>query len=268
MHGRAAHGGAARREGRAHARATGGTHPRLGPRPHGGTRPRLGTQHVSSLAGSINALRARMFRSRDDLSAHRIAGAFVSPSRRTYIVAPTYCGWRILVAPTLCGWHRIYICEDKDLEAGSCTRVSGAPPAELEILAPVDEIEVPRVRGAPDPRHCRRNRRSEVSRSSRSSKLSEALRRSRSGTQRGHASEMGGFSLETVDDIEVRRLRGAPCHKKVDEIEARKLRGAPGRALNADTRTRWRASAPHRASSIYIYICIVRPAAVYTNRVP
>ena len=40
----------------------------------------------------------------------------------------------------------------------------------------------------------------------------------------------------------------------VDEIVVESLRGAPGRALNEDTRARWGALAPHRASSIYIYI--------------
>ena len=91
----------------------------------------------------------------------------------------------------------MYICEDKDLEAGFRARVLRAPIAELEILATVDEIEVLRLRGAPDPRNCRRNQGSEASRSS------------RSGTPRGHASEMGGFSLEVLDEIELRKLRGA-----------------------------------------------------------
>ena len=45
----------------------------------------------------------------------------------------------------------VYICEDKDLEAGFCGRILRAPIAELEILATVDEIEVLRLRGAPDP---------------------------------------------------------------------------------------------------------------------
>ena len=147
------------------------------------------------------------------------------------------------------------------------------PPAELEILATVDEIEVLRLRGAPDLRNCRRNRGSAASRSSRSSKMSTK-------------SEFRGLAelqvIEKVDDIELRRPRGAPSRalnadtgarwgalastseesrssrssKNLDEINVRKLRGISGRELHADTRARWGASAPHRASSVYIYIYI------------
>ena len=106
----------------------------------------------------------------------------------------------------------IYICEDKDLEAGSCRRILGAPPAELEILAPVDEIEVLRLGGAPDPRNCRRNQGSEASRSSRSSELSTKSR------FRGLA------ELQVIENI--------------DDIELRRPRGAPSRAFHADTGAR------------------------------
>ena len=67
----------------------------------------------------------------------------------------------------------IYICEAKELEAGSCGRISRAPPAELEFLETVDEIEVLRLRGAPAELQI----------------------------------------LDTVDEIEVRRLRGASGHR-------------------------------------------------------
>ena len=90
-------------------------------------------------------------------------------------------------------------------------------PAELEILATVDEIEVLSLRGAPDPRHCRRNRVSEASRNSRSSEL---WRKSRF---RGLA------ELQVMENL--------------DDIELRRLRGAPNRALNADTGARWGALA-------------------------
>ena len=43
----------------------------------------------------------------------------------------------------------IYMCGDKDLEAGSRTRILRAPPAELEIHNTVDAIGVLRLHGAP-----------------------------------------------------------------------------------------------------------------------
>ena len=89
----------------------------------------------------------------------------------------------------------------KDLEAGFCGRILRAPIAELEILATVDEIEVLRLRGAPDPRNCGRNRGSEVPRTSKSSELSTKSR------SRGLAEPQ---VIENVDDIEIRRPRGAP----------------------------------------------------------
>ena len=93
-------------------------------------------------------------------------------------------------------------------------------------------------------------------------------------------SRFGSFAelqiLENVDEIEVRKLRGAPGQApradtrarwgasasklstklefggfavlqvvdNVDEIVVESLRGAPGRALNEDTRARWGALAP------------------------
>ena len=143
--------------------------------------------------------------------------------------------------------------------------------AVLQFFEIVDEIKVRKLRGAPDPRKCRRNRGSEASRSSRSSKLSTK-------------SKFRGLAelqvIEKVDDIELRRPRGAPSRalnadtgarwgalastseesrssrssKNLDEINVRKLRGISGRELHADTRARWGASAPHRASSIYMYV--------------
>ena len=86
------------------------------------------------------------------------------------------------------------------------------PPAELEILATVDEIEVLRLGGAPDPRNCRRNQGSEASRSSRSSELSTKSR------FRGLA------ELQVIENI--------------DDIELRRPRGAPSRAFHADTGAR------------------------------
>ena len=73
--------------------------------------------------------------------------------------------------------------------------------AELQILENVNEIEVQRLRGAPDPRKCRRYRSSEAPRSSRSSRfLTE--------------SRFGGFAelqdIDNVDEIKLRRLCGAP----------------------------------------------------------
>ena len=64
-------------------------------------------------------------------------------------------------------------------------------PAELEFLETVGEIEVQRLRGAPIPRNCRRNRGEEASRSFRSL-----------------AAELEIF--EIVGEIEVPRFRGAP----------------------------------------------------------
>ena len=90
-------------------------------------------------------------------------------------------------------------------------------PAELEIFAAVDEIEVLSIRGAPDPRHCRRNRAPAASRSSRSPELSTKSR------FRGLA------ELQVIENLH--------------DIELRRLRGAPNRALNADTGARWGALA-------------------------
>ena len=103
------------------------------------------------------------------------------------------------------------------MEAVFCGRVSGAASADLEILETVNEIEVLRLRAAPDPRNCQRNRASEASRSSRSSKLSMKSR------FRGLA------ELQVIENV--------------DDIELRRPRGAPSRALNADTGARWGALA-------------------------
>ena len=106
---------------------------------------------------------------------------------------------------------------------------------ELQIIRTVDKIEVPRPSGAPGHRKCWWHRASEASRSS------------KSGTQRGHGSETGGFSFDFGRIAELKVI------ENLDEINVRRLRGTPGRELDADTRARWGASAPHRASSIYIY---------------
>ena len=109
----------------------------------------------------------------------------------------------------------IYICRYSGVRRFSNFGIpfaSPAPPAELEILATVDEIEVLRLGGAPDPRNCRRNQGSEASRSSRSSELSTKSR------FRGLA------ELQVIENV--------------DDIELRRPRGAPSRALNADTGAR------------------------------
>ena len=73
-------------------------------------------------------------------------------------------------------------------------------------------MEVLRLGGAPDPRNCRRNQGSEASRSSRSSELSTKSR------FRGLA------ELQVIENI--------------DDIELRRPRGAPSRAFHADTGAR------------------------------
>ena len=83
-------------------------------------------------------------------------------------------------------------------------------------------------RGAPDLRNCQREQGSEGSRSSRSSKLPTK-------------SKLGGFAEFKIVGID-------------DEIGFWMLRGAQGRALHADTRARWGATTPHRASNTYMYI--------------
>ena len=90
-------------------------------------------------------------------------------------------------------------------------------PAELEILATVDEIDVLSFRGAPEACNCRRNRGSEASRSSRSSEMWTKSR--------------------------FRRLAELQVIENVDDIELRRPRGAPNRVLNADTGARWGALA-------------------------
>ena len=126
------------------------------------------------------------------------------------------------------------ICEDKDIEAGSCRRVSRAAPAELEIPATVDEIEVLRFRGAPDPQSCQRNRVSEVPRSSRS----QNCRRNRGSAASGSARSSNWWTKSMFRGLA--ELQGM---ENLDDIELRKLHGAPNRALNADTGARWGALA-------------------------
>ena len=72
-------------------------------------------------------------------------------------------------------------------------------------------------RGARNPRNCRRNRGSEASRSSRSSKLSTKSK--------------------------FRSLAELQVIEHVDDIELRRPRGAPNRTINADTGARWGALA-------------------------
>ena len=52
--------------------------------------------------------------------------------------------------------------------------------------------------------------------------------------------------LERAAELEILEI--------VNEINVLRLRGVHGRALHADTRARWGAAAPHRASSKYMYI--------------
>ena len=82
-------------------------------------------------------------------------------------------------------------------------------------------------------------------RNSNSSQLTTSSRfgtsRSSRSSKRSTKSRLEGPAeldiLEIVDDINVLRFRGVQC-----------------RALHADTRARWGAAAPHRASDKYMYI--------------
>ena len=82
----------------------------------------------------------------------------------------------------------------------------------------------------------------------RNSNSSQLTTSSRFGTSRSSSSSKRSTksNLEGSAELEILEI--------VDEINVLRFRGVQGRALHADTRARWGAAAPHRASSTYMYI--------------
>ena len=72
--------------------------------------------------------------------------------------------------------------------------------------------------------------------------------RSRFGTSRSSRSSKRSTKSRLEGSAELGIL------EIVDVINVLRLRGVQGRAFHADTRARWEAAAPHRASSKYMYI--------------
>ena len=82
----------------------------------------------------------------------------------------------------------------------------------------------------------------------RNSNSSQLTTSSRFGTSRCSRSSKRSTKsrLESSAELEILEM--------VDEINVLRFRGVQGRALHADTRARWGAATPHRASSTYMHI--------------